>query len=427
MQPLKFLCTGDLHLGRYPARVPVGRAELSVDRVWDDIVEHAIQQRVDALLLIGDIVDEANRFYEALGPLKRGVERLIAARITTFAVAGNHDHEVLPPLVDTLASDHFRVLGRGGIWESRDLSVEGKVPVRLVGWSFPTRHVTTSPLVGFPALGEGPPTLALLHADLDVAGSLYAPVARRELLAQPVDAWLLGHQHGRQDEVQGGQRILYPGSPQPLRPPETGARGPTLLTVDHTGHITTELVPLATIRYESLHVDVSAADALPDVHRIIGVTITDRLRSLGEDQPGLRHVAFRLQLEGRTSLQREIAAAAESIEKALDVPEGGIEAGVERVVVKTRPRRDLAAHARDAGPTGVLARLLIELENGTADGMPLAKDAERVAESLLQTRAYLPLRHEGVAAPSPEIVREMMLEQGLLLLDSLAAQTEAPR
>ncbi len=422
--PIRLLCTADLHLGRFPARVPVGRPELSVERVWDDIVEHAIHQQVDAVLLLGDVVDEANRFFEAFGPLKRGVERLVSAGITTFAVVGNHDHEVLPPLADALESDHFRLLGRGGVWEAVDFAPEGKVAVRLVGWSFPTRHFMQSPIQGFPALEDGPATLAMLHADLGVPGSRYAPVNLNELLAQPVDAWLLGHQHGRVHTVHGGHHVLYPGSPQPLRPPETGSRGPTILTIDHSGEISADLVPLATVRYDELSTDVSGAGNLSEAHEIISRDITETLRSLEDEQPTLRHVALRLALTGRTKLHREISGAASDIEKKLSIPEGRVQASVERVLVSTRPQRELSANVNDSGPSGVLARLLVDLQSDGEMADPLLGDATRMVAGLLQKRAYLPLHREGHEAPAQDQIREVMNEQGLLLLDELVTQSE---
>jgi DNA repair protein SbcD/Mre11 len=422
-QALRFLCTGDLHLGRYPTRVPAGERELSVDHVWSAIVDHAIAGSVDALLLTGDVADHANAFYEAFGALKRGVERLIEQGIPTVAVAGNHDFDVLGRLADTLDTPLFRVIGRGGVWETLPIERAGLPVLRLTGWSFPTRHHTSSPLADFPTPEPGPPTIGLLHADLDVPDSLYAPVTLGELFARPVAAWILGHQHGPRHLASGGRHVLYPGSPQPLRPPETGARGPWALTVREDGELLAEPVHLATVRYAPLAVDVSAAAAPDAVQRLVDARIVDALAELAREQPTLRQVAFRVSLEGRTRHHRDMPALAAGIEERLEIPQGDVAATVEHVLVRTLPHHDLSATARRNDPAGAVAQLLLDLEGRPGDH-PLVRSAQLAAESLLQRNAYLALRGEDAPDTSTAAVGARLRDQGLLLLDSLLAQTD---
>jgi exonuclease SbcD len=61
---MKLLVTADLHLGRRPSYVPESEAEAwSCTSVWQAVVEAAIVREVDALLLVGDVVDESNRYF----------------------------------------------------------------------------------------------------------------------------------------------------------------------------------------------------------------------------------------------------------------------------------------------------------------------------------------------------------------------------
>src|SRR5688572_5171381 len=102
--PLRILCTGDLHVGRRPSRLAehIDARRCSCASVWNDIVEYALRERIDLLLVSGDWVDRENRFYEAFGPIERGLRVLDGAGIDTVAVAGNHDFDVLPRLADQL-------------------------------------------------------------------------------------------------------------------------------------------------------------------------------------------------------------------------------------------------------------------------------------------------------------------------------------
>ena len=110
--PVKILSTADLHIGRTPTRVPDAvRTQSSCARMWSAVVELAIREEVDLVTLSGDVVDHANRFFEATGPLETGIAQLAAAGIDTYAVAGNHDYDVLPRIVDAVGTDRFHLLG----------------------------------------------------------------------------------------------------------------------------------------------------------------------------------------------------------------------------------------------------------------------------------------------------------------------------
>jgi predicted phosphodiesterase len=204
---IRILCSGDLHLGRRSSRLSDGadaRAH-SATAAWNALVELALTERVQLVALSGDLVDRENRYFEAFGPLERGVARLAAAGIHVIAVAGNHDFDVLPRLVPSLGKT-FHLLGAGGTWTG--LSVPGPggaAALRVVGWSFPTEHVAASPMAGFPALPKDDvPVLGLVHGDLDAPATRYAPLSAAEMRAKSVSFWLLGHIHTPRLHQQSG-------------------------------------------------------------------------------------------------------------------------------------------------------------------------------------------------------------------------------
>src|SRR5688572_26723087 len=189
-RPLRIVCTGDLHIGRRPSRLPdsVDARDCSCAAVWGDIVAFAIQRQVDVVLVSGDLVDRENRFYEAFGPLEHGLRELETAGIDAVAVAGNHDFDVLPRLADQFSSGRIRLLGRDGRWERLAIQREGRDVLHIDGWSFPSEAVLTSPLrdfanwrSSFEAVGTDSdgvvPVIGMLHCDLDAPSSRYAPVS----------------------------------------------------------------------------------------------------------------------------------------------------------------------------------------------------------------------------------------------------------
>ena len=90
---MKILFSGDLHLGRCSSRLPQGadRRDFSCSSTWDEIVNLAINRDAALVLLSGDIVDENDKFFDAIGPLERGLQKLIEHEIRTLVVASNSE------------------------------------------------------------------------------------------------------------------------------------------------------------------------------------------------------------------------------------------------------------------------------------------------------------------------------------------------
>jgi predicted phosphodiesterase len=427
--PLRILCTGDVHLGRRPSRVPLGEDALGAQHVWRAFVEAALQRDVDAVVLTGDVVDAENKMYEALGPLERGVQRLLSEAIPVIAVAGNHDFDAFPRLVGSIEDDRFHLLGPDGTWDAVTITGAGGQPVRFVGWSFPEATVPRSPLDGATLSASPEPTLGVLHCDAGRSTGRYAPVERGALARAPVDAWLLGHIHKPTAHRENGQLQLYPGSLQPLDPGETGAHGAWLVTVSGAKKVQAQRLPLSTVRYARLPVDITDAEAPGDIEEAVMEAIRQTAADLTEEHPRLQHIAYRLVFDGRTNLHDAARQHARKIERDLDLPIGttGCTASVEGHVLQTKPSYDLEAVARGDGPASVLARLLHDLETGA----PLSPDAEallpqvrRAVQTVHDQSGYEHLRYAEATrdAPSPDALRRMTLRQGYRLLDRLHAE-----
>jgi exonuclease SbcD len=425
----RILCTGDVHLGRRPARVPVEDDTLSVSHVWERIVEAAVDRSVDAVVLTGDVVDAENKMYEAYGALERGIRRLLEAGIDVVAVAGNHDHDAFPRLVRTIEDERFHLLGAGGRWTSVQLDGGEAGPVRFVGWSFPEAAVTDSPLPTPDSLDEEEMTVGVLHCEAGREDGRYAPIPRNALARAPVDAWLLGHIHAPTAHREGDQLQLYPGSPQPLDPGEDGTHGPWEVEVTSSGAFRTEQLPLASLRYDTVTVDVSALDASDEADTEILTSVRDALADATERWPRLQHVAYRLRVEGRTRHRQVLREQARDLVEQLHVSVDECAATLEEVTMQTRPEYDLETLAENDDPPGVLAQLLLDLQAGETDDERVARAlrrADKAVEAVHEASGYDPLRHDSEtrSPPSREALRSKLLQQGFLLLDELQDRRE---
>lgn len=357
----RVLCIGDLHAGRRSTRIDgdmlagssLAAADLTPTAAWSRLVEAAIERDVDAVLLLGDVVDARNDLFESAGPIERGVRRLAGRGIPTYAIVGNHDVRTLPRLADGV--EGLELIGRAGTWEERLIGRPGRPQVRVVGWSFPAEQVRESPLASMPPeLRAGAwrdpaanvATLGLLHADLDVLESRHAPVRRAELEAVPVDAWLLGHIHVP-DSLEGARPTGYLGSVVPLDPKEAGWRG---AWVAHCapGTVRMERLAVAHHRYETVELDIGTLAGAADFAARLLQATRDRHAAIAGELTNEQLVVARLRLTGahrdHAGVLAELADYG-SIGDARFTIDGVVWAFEPRVRDASRPALDLAALA----------------------------------------------------------------------------------
>lgn len=422
---VRILCAGDVHLGRRPAGLPAGPETLACSPagVWRALVDEAITRHVDAVALTGDIVDEANRFYEAFSVLHAGVEELLRAGVPVFAIGGNHDHDVLPRLAEQIAG--FQFLGAGGRWQEKVLELDGRPVLRFQGWSFPRRHVTSSPWAGYVRANDDIPTVGLLHCDCGVAASSYGPVALADLKALGPQVWLLGHIHKPAVLSAEDPLILYPGSPQGLDSSERGAHGAWIITLRAGETPSLEMLPLAVLRWECVDVSVEGLAQEAVLQQRVVEAIRTTHEQIREQLGPARKVGCRLCLAGRTPLHRHVGAIGTLIQQDLSPTFDGVDYFIESFEDLTRPDVSLEDLARSNDPAGLLAQRLVLLESRQPidDYRAIIADARDAieAQSSAPTFASLP----DVAGPmSEEQVRSVLLKAGLAALDQMLAQKE---
>jgi exonuclease SbcD len=385
---MKLLAVGDMHLGRIPASLPdalTGDArQLGPEVAWTRSVDAAIEHGVEAVLLAGDVVDRERDFFAGYDPLRAGIERLLAEGIRVLAVAGNHDTHVLPRLADHVQG--LELLGRGGRWQAVDLSIGS-----VIGWSFPSRRVTRSPLEDGSLPDGARPRIGLLHCDRDQSGSVHAPVTSGELERAGLDAWLLGHIHKPDLDDDPARPAGYLGSISALRASETGLRGPWLIAVA-AQTIEVRQLALAPLAYETLSIDVGElehADALDARILTAGRELVGRRAAIDALPDAL---GLRIQLVGEHA---EAVTLQTTVRGVLDAPpvfeERSCRVFVDRIDAAFGPPLDLEQLAAEASPAGVLARDLLVLTGPDCDArrrlLAEARDRFRTAGGISDLHA----------------------------------------
>ncbi|MCK5035747.1 MAG: DNA repair exonuclease [Candidatus Sabulitectum sp.] len=418
---MRLILTGDLHLGRSSSRIPdtVGKENLRAGSAWNRIVDLAIKQDADIVCLSGDIADQTNKFWEAIGPLKFGIQRLTEYGIRTVAVAGNHDFDVLPELADQLPSDHFTLLGREGRWERTTIELKNGEALNIDGWSFPSAKVSVSPLNSYD-LESDPhvPTLGMVHGDLFKSNSPYAPLQLNRLQSSGPTGWLLGHIHAP-ELISGESWVLYPGSPQAFDPGERGPHGPWVVDLKNGSFSLPVQHPISTVRYLQSSIDLSSVNDRSELHS----TILQKILAEEEDihlkaDPFLVHTSLRLKLHGHTSVSRFVNETARQLVADLDLPS----ITVDKIVNLTLPAISLEEYAGTDSAAGAVAKLLLQLENNDI--------SEPVSELIRSTTEKLSRQNRsenyGVSVAqeaSDEMTIEYLISSGKALLTQLVSQT----
>ena len=283
---MRLLVTADLHLGSPIQSVALRNPDLGerLKQASRDtfvrIVDMAIAEGVDALVLGGDIFDSDHPDLRSRAFLIAQLTRAVDAGVPTVLIRGNHD-----ALLDHTAQGD---LGAGiHLLHRKAPSVQIGAAV-FHGLSFDAGHVARSFLPDYPAPVPGKLNVGVMHTSLDGAAGHdpYAPCAARDLMAHGYDLWCLGHIHAPFDRIEGPVAAVMPGIPQPRHINErTG--GTVALVSLGAGAPVIDRRGVGGLAFDEVRVDLTDCPDQQAVQR----ALRDALA--GARQPG-RDVALRL-------------------------------------------------------------------------------------------------------------------------------------
>lgn len=411
MAEARFLAAADLHLGRsasLPEALRDRSRELGPFGALEQMADLAKRERVDAVLIAGDVVDDDGAYFEVFAALQDAVARLDGIPLIT--IAGNHDARVLPRLADAI--DGMTLLGADGTWQSEHVQTNiGSV--EILGWSFPAPHCTASPFETPPPPKAGP-RVGLLHGDVDTPGSVYAPFRAADLRDHGADAWLLGHVHAPSHaRLCSQQPSGYLGSLCGLDPGEPGPRGAWLVRLDGS-RTTLEHRPLAPITWEGVTVDCGALGS-----RDLDTVLQKQAEQAASRFEHASVVGVRMTLTGEHEAWREINARANEIETARPWRAGGTWVFIEKLEAHVTPPLPLERLAGERTAAGRIAGLILELQRGEADRTVEAASHEFA--TIASNRFLRPPNLGERGFPLPD-ARQLLEREARTILGEMLAQ-----
>jgi DNA repair exonuclease SbcCD nuclease subunit len=358
---MRFLHAADIHLDS-PLRgldeyegAPVQALRNATRKAFGALVQLAVSQRVDFVILAGDLYDgDWPDFNTGLFFLNRAGD-LERAGIPVVMLSGNHDaaSRITPQLTLPANVHAFPTANPGTkVFEHLRVAVHGQ--------GFASQAETRNLAVTYPAPLPGYFNVGVLHTALDgrEGHASYAPCTIDDLVARGYDYWALGHIHKR-EAVNGTRhpRIEYPGNLQGRHAKETGAKGCLLVTVDASGNALPEFRPLDVFRWEIVHVNAATAESVSDALESARTTIAE-----ARDNADGRPLAARVIIRCSESIALSLASNPEQFSADLRGQVGG-DVWIEKIkLAHSRvARADLATLSEDA--SSELRAVLDELQS----------------------------------------------------------------
>ncbi|MFT8807866.1 metallophosphoesterase family protein [Gluconobacter sp.] len=409
MSSFRFLHAADIHLdsplrglSRYEG-LPEAEIRGSTRRALDRLVETALTEKVDFVVLAGDLYDGS---WQDVGTglyMVRALSRLVQAGIRVVTLSGNHDAQSVIarelPLPDGI--DHFS-------YDAPQTFHWPELGVALHGQSFRDRHVTQDMTRNYPAPVAGCFNIGVLHTSLSGYGAheTYAPCSVETLSARGYDYWALGHVHAR-EIVCEHPWIVFPGVLQGRHARETGPCGCALVTVEDGIVRSVEFVECDVVRWCRLELDISGMQGMDAV---LGAARREMEQALSD--AGGRTVIARIVLSGQSVLHDRLCASQTWKEDL----------------------RGIAVSLAQGGAQGMVGIALEKIRNETSapphrPGVTETRELDLALEELMQDEdflASLPEAFEGFFSALPSCVeRESLMPEGRFALDQARAALRA--
>lgn len=269
MKKISFIHAADLHLDspmvglKYLPNPIFTRLRESTFQALKKITEAAIENKVDFVILAGDLFDGEDRNLRAQSRLRTEMLKLEEKGIPVYVIHGNHDHLSgswvqldLPSNVHIFTSDV----------KIKTLLTKNGVHVNLYGFSYPKRHVWERKIDDYVKQTGADYHIGILHGNEGSQSEHgnYAPFTINDLLEKQFDYWALGHIHKRAVLLEDPP-VIYPGNIQGRNKKETGMKGCYFVTLsDFEKNL--QFIPTSDVVWEEVVLDVAAAS---NVHELL--------------------------------------------------------------------------------------------------------------------------------------------------------------
>ncbi|MCH4532574.1 metallophosphoesterase family protein [Staphylococcus haemolyticus] len=250
---IKFIHCADLHLDSpfksksHLAPSIFEDVQNSAYESFKKIVDTALKEEVDFVLIVGDLFDSENRTLRAEVFLKEQFKRLEKEQIFVYISHGNHD-----PLTEKITNDwpdNVSVFSNR-VETYQAITKDGET-IFVHGFSYQHNTSYENKIDEYPSSqGKKGIHIGMLHGTYSKSSTKnrYTEFILEDLNQKLYHYWALGHIHERQ-ELSDMPPIHYPGNIQGRHFGEQGPKGCLLVEGDHL-RLNATFIPTQQIRFE---------------------------------------------------------------------------------------------------------------------------------------------------------------------------------
>jgi len=416
---MKFIHTADIHLDSPLHRLevyegaPVDEIRQASRRAFENLVDLAIDEAVDFVLIAGDLFDGDWRDYNTGLYFIKQVSRLKKVRIKVFIISGNHD-------ADGKMTRSLPYPDNVHVFSSKypGTQIMDDINVAIHGQSFASGAVMDNLAANYPEPIPGHFNIGLLHTSLTgrEGHQSYAPCSLDDLTNRGYDYWALGHVH-RFEVAAPYPPVVFCGCLQGRHIRETGAKGCLLVTVEAESPPEMDRQDVDVIRWERVRVDLNGVASEDEMLERFK-TDFGKVLARHDSKP----VVARVEFSGRSALHDRLVADPEHLKESIrssTLVRFGERAWIEKVNVRTRPEARAAA---DPGPLRELDLLVEDLLADDRELLAVGKTLSALFQKLPQDYRRGDAR---IRPDDPEHLRRLVAQAHALLMHKLKQEDVA--
>lgn len=271
---VKFIHTADIHLGSIIHTTGEPNLELqekfdrAVIKSFERVCDIAVNNKVDFIVISGDLFDSDERSIRAVNVFNKEAERLKEKGIVIYLITGNHDPSYNRGGLFTYP-DNVYVFDSSDV-EIKDIKDENsRLKARLLGQSYRGKSDSRKMYSFFTPPDRGVVNIGLLHTQLDPDNNNYVPCSLQDILNKDdIDYWALGHIHQNQILNQEKPAVVYPGIPQGRDFGETGPGGCYLVEFEGNKKPKIEFVPTSSLIWQEIDINITEEDQVNNLDEI---------------------------------------------------------------------------------------------------------------------------------------------------------------
>lgn len=349
MREIKVVHCADIHIGGelttlgYKSR----KRKAEIKQTFMNILSICQEEKVDFLLIAGDLLDNMNVEPAILEEIRDGFQKIESTRV--LLVPGNHDY---------IHGDSYYL--KEGFWppnvfiwkESFECKEFSELGVRAYGAAFTTSYVTKSLVKGMKVPKDDWINIGIFHGELVAEGgkSNYNPVTIKQIENSQLDYLALGHIHKCLPIQKAGDTYFsYPGCPEGRGFDELDEKGIYMGTISKDS-CNMKFVPINQRSYVELKVDVTDIDNTRQAEELILNTIEAKYgETYGE------HL-YKIIIEG--SVHEDSMIQVEDLKVSLEQ-----EVFYIKIKDRTQIQFDLESLAKEGALKGIFVRRMLEKLN----------------------------------------------------------------